>query len=602
VNLAALIDAQARICPEAPAILAPGRTALTFGQLGDRLGSAARTLRRAGVERGDRVAIALPNGPELAVAALATASVATCAPLSPGLRAEDSLRRLSDLRPRFLITNAGTNCAARDAAEALRIRCLDIAWEDAAPAGMFEFGPIATPVPASDTPPADADVVLVLYTTGSTARPKLVSLTQGSLCRSAANVASALRLGPDDRCLNVMPLFHIHGFVAALLASLCAGASVACAPGYVDGQFLAWIGALQPTWYTAVPTVHEAILAEVARDPVRRDAGRLRFVRSASAPLPMRVARELEAAFGVPVIEAYGMTEAAHQITSNPLPPGVRKPGSVGLPAGPEVAILSDGGRIVDRDASGEIVVRGANVTHGYVADDAANAAAFVDGWFRTGDLGRIDADGYVWLTGRLKELINRGGTKVSPREIDDALCGHPAVLRGVAFGVAHPTLGEDIAAAAILKPGARATEEEIRGYLIDRLAWVHVPSRVLIVDAIPSGETGKLRRADLPAIFADRLKSTGVLPQGEIEEFVATLFAEVLAVDGVGATDNFFMLGGDSLRGCQVIARLSAQKGVYLPLIALFRSPTVAEFAREISHAPVDVRDVKPVAPFPRQ
>ncbi|MEO8305001.1 MAG: non-ribosomal peptide synthetase [Betaproteobacteria bacterium] len=587
-----MIDAQARLRPQAPALLAPGRSASTYLQLADRMRDIGSTLRSIGVKRSDRVAVVLPNGPEMAVATLASAAFATCAPLGPNYRREDLLLRLADLQPKVLLVPADGGASSRAAGAELSIRCLDVRWDDATPAGLFEFGPVRSAAAAPEIPPADGDVALVLYTTGTTSRPKLVPLTHDNLCRSAVSVASTLGLGPHDRCLNVMPLFHIHGFVAAVLASLSAGGSVACTPGFAEGKFVMWVDALRPTWYTAVPAVHAAILAEIAHATFPDIKGRLRFVRSSSAPLPTRVARELETAFGAPVVEAYGMTEAAHQIASNPLPPRVRKPGSVGLPAGPEVAVLEESGRIVDRDGTGEIVIRGENVTRGYVADPAANASAFVDGWFRTGDLGRIDADGYVSLTGRLKEIINRGGEKVSPREIDEALSVHPAVLQGVAFGVAHPTLGEDIVAAVLVKSGMHATEEEIRRFLIDRLDWIKVPSRVLIVDDIPSGDTGKVRRIDLAARFADRLNSSDIEPRDEIEALVVALFAEVLGIDRVGAKDNFFMLGGDSLRAGQVLARLSAQTGTYLPPIALFRSPSAVEFALEIRIARIGRRD----------
>jgi acyl-CoA synthetase (AMP-forming)/AMP-acid ligase II len=583
-NLAEMIDATARIRPLAPALVAPGRPDLTYAQLGTFLRETVAAFHAMGVKRGDRVAVVLPNGPEMAVAVLVAATCATCAPLNPGLRTEDFRAQLGDLLPALLLLSATDVGPVRRIAEELAIRCVDVSWSETKPAGIFTTG--AQDRSASvRAPPADVDdIALVLFTTGTTSRPKLVPLTHRNLCSSAVNVAGTLALGPGDRCLNLMPMFHIHGLVAALLASLSAGASVACTPGLRDGNFVAWLDELRPTWYTAVPAIHEAVLAQIASDPTHAAAGRLRFVRSSSAPLPMHVARALEAALAAPVIEAYGMTEAAHQIASNPLPPRPRKPGTVGLPAGPEVAILVESGRIVDRDAAGEIVIRGDNVTSGYVADPEATRSAFVDGWFRTGDLGRIGVDGYIALTGRLKDVINRGGEKVSPREIDEALLEHPAVGRGVAFAVAHPTLGEDIAAAVVLRTGTHATEHEIRSFLFDRIAGFKIPSRVLIVDDIPLGDTGKIRRVDLAAHFADRLTSSRVDPRDEIESLVAALFADVLGVDRVGATDNFFVLGGDSLRGGQLLARLRARLGISLLPLALFNAPTVAEFAREIA------------------
>jgi acyl-CoA synthetase (AMP-forming)/AMP-acid ligase II/aryl carrier-like protein len=402
--------------------------------------------------------------------------------------------------------------------------------------------------------------------------------------RSARNVAHALALTPRDRCLNVMPLFHIHGIVGALLASLAAGGSVVCTPGLVAGQFLVWLAAFRPTWYTAVPTLHQAVLAELAAAPAGAARGILRLARSSSASLPPAVARDLESAIGAPVIEAYGMTEAAHQIASNPLPPRPRKPGSVGLPAGPEIAIMDTDGRILPPGRPGEIVIRGSNVMSGYRANAEANRTAFANGWFRTGDEGVLDADGYLSITGRLKEMINRGGEKIAPREVDEALLEHPAVGQAVAFAVAHPTLGEDVAAAVVLKPGARATGSELREHLFGRLVEQKIPSRVVVVDAIPKGPTGKVQRIGLAQRLTDQLGTERVAPRTEAERTVSEVFAEVLGVGEVCATDNFFALGGDSLRGGQVLARLRARLGVSLRPTQLFRSPTVEEFAREVA------------------
>jgi acyl carrier protein len=296
--------------------------------------------------------------------------------------------------------------------------------------------------------------------------------------------------------------------------------------------------------------------------------------------------RELEAALQAPVIEAYGMTEAAHQMASNPLPPGIRKPKSVGVAAGPEVAIMDDDGRLLSGGTTGEIVIRGNNVTPGYDHNPEANAKAFTAGWFRTGDQGHIDADGYLFLTGRLKEIINRGGEKVSPREVDEALLEHPAVGQAVAFAVPHGTLGEDVAAAVVLKAGAQATEAEIRGFLFGRLAEFKIPSQLVIVTAIPKGATGKIQRIGLEIKLADRLKPAFVAPRDAIESQVAAIFAEVLGAAEVGAVDNFFALGGDSLRGFQVLTRLRERLELDLSILDLFKAPTVSLLARRIEQA----------------
>ncbi|HEU5319679.1 MAG TPA: AMP-binding protein, partial [Methylomirabilota bacterium] len=345
-----------------------------------------------------------------------------------------------------------------------------------------------------------------------------VPLTHAGVCLSARTMCASCRLDADDRCLNVLPLHHSHGLMSALMSSLVAGASVVCTAGFEAGAFFDWVRELRPTWYTAVPTVHEAVLrAARSLDGSRRDVPRLRLVRSASSPMPPALAENLERLFDAPVIAAYGMTECASQIACNPLPPGVRKPGSVGVPTGCDVAVMGADGRLLARGTTGEIVVRGPSVTRGYDNDPEANRTAFVDGWLRTGDLGLVDADGYVFLTGRVKEIINRGGQSVIPREVDDALLEHPAVREAATFGVPHPTLGEDAAAAVVLREDAQVTERALRVFLSLRLADHKVPSQVLIVEALP-GPPGKIRRLGLAAELAARLRPPVEAPRDELE------------------------------------------------------------------------------------
>ncbi len=298
--------------------------------------------------------------------------------------------------------------------------------------------------------------------------------------------------------MNVMPLFHIHGLVAALLSSLAAGASVTCTPGFDGFKFFDWLEHVKPTWYTAVPTMHQMILSRASRYTDVIAASRLRFVRSSSASLPTVVLEEIDRVFGVPMIEAYGMTEASHQMASNPLPPGVRKPASVGPCTGIEMSIMTDDGSHLPASERGEVVIRGATVVEAYENNPEANAKAFTDGWFRTGDQGYLDEDGYLFLTGRLKEIINRGGEKVSPLEIDGVLLRHPAVVQAVAFAMPHDKLGEEVAAAVVLEDGSDVSERDIRAFASEHLADFKVPRKVVFVDEIPKGPTGKLQRIGL--------------------------------------------------------------------------------------------------------
>jgi acyl-CoA synthetase (AMP-forming)/AMP-acid ligase II len=342
------------------------------------------------------------------------------------------------------------------------------------------------------------DIALVLHTSGTTSRPKIVPLSQANVTASARHIAATLATVPSDVCLNIMPLFHIHGLIAAVLSTLGAGASVSCTPGFNALKFFGWLADVNPTWYTAVPTMHQAILSRASRNQEIIDKCRLRLIRSSSASLPPQVMAELEEVFKAPVIESYGMTEAAHQMASNPLPPRARKAGSVGIAAGPEVAIMSEDGDLLPQGEIGEIVIRGPNVTKGYENNPDANLKGFANGWFRTGDQGMIDADGYLSLTGRLKELINRGGEKISPLEVDAILMDHPAVGQCVAFAIPHDKLGEEVGAAIVLREGQSVTERELRDFAAVRLADFKVPKKIVFLDEIPKGATGKLQRIGL--------------------------------------------------------------------------------------------------------
>jgi acyl-CoA synthetase (AMP-forming)/AMP-acid ligase II len=502
-----VLDLLAAAVPTAPAILAPDRPPLDHAGLATLIERTVARLNRLGIGRNDRVAIVLPTGPEMAAAFLATAAGATAAPLNPAYRAEELEFYLGDLRAKALIVAEGDDGPAAMVARRCGARVLRLRILPGAAAGVFTLEPEAEADGAGSAargPAEPDDTALVLHTSGTTSRPKIVPLSQANLAASARHIISALALTPEDRCLSIMPLFHIHGLMAATLAALGAGGSL-FAPGPFNAlRFSAWLDEAKPSWYTAVPTMHQAILARVARNPDALARARLRLIRSSSASLPPAVLRELEGAFRCPVIESYGMTEAAHQMTSNPLPPGERRPGSVGLAAGPLVRVMDEAGAFLPPGSAGEVVISGPNVTAGYERNPEANAKAFVEAdgrrWFRTGDEGVIDAAGYLTLTGRLKEIINRGGEKVSPLEVDGVLSEHPAVAQVVCFALRHDKLGEEVAAAVVLRDGASLDEPALRAFAAERLADFKVPRRILFVPEIPKGATGKLQRIGLAA------------------------------------------------------------------------------------------------------
>jgi oxalate---CoA ligase len=495
----------ARGVGEASAIGAPGFSPLTYKALRTLVENTVRWLNGHGIGRNKRVALVLSNGPHAATAFVSVAAGATAAPLNPNYRAEEFEFYLTDLTANAVIVEEGTHSPVRDVAAKLKLPLIELRLQPGAPAGTFTFVTAApADVAATNTSAAAMaapdDIALVLHTSGTTSRPKLVPLTQRNISASAQNIRAALQLTPSDICLNIMPLFHIHGLIGGVLSSLSAGAQVTCTPGSQPVKFFAWLDEIRPTWYTAAPSLHRAILARAVRHPDSVARSRLRFIRSSSAALRKQLMAGLEKLFGVPVIQSYGMTEASHQVASNPLPPAARKPGSVGRAAGPEIAIMDEDGNLLPAESTGEVVIRGANVTTGYEANPAANAASFINGWFRTGDQGWLDADGYLWLSGRLKELINRGGEKISPLEVEAVLMDHPGVQQVVVFAMPDEAHGEEVAAAVVLREGRTVTDRELRHFVASHLADFKVPRKILFVDQIPGGATGKLQRVGLAA------------------------------------------------------------------------------------------------------
>jgi acyl-CoA synthetase (AMP-forming)/AMP-acid ligase II len=486
----------------ATAIHAPGGAPLSYKSLRALVTRTIETLNQLGIGRGDRVAIVLPNGPEMATAFVAIAAGCASCPLNPAYRADEFEFYLSDLKAKALVIERGSTSASIEVAKKLGVRLIELVPGNEG-SGSFALHALdgGTGAAATNGGPAQPDdVALILHTSGTTSRPKIVPLSQSNVCASAYNIVQTLKLTPTDRALNIMPLFHIHGLIAGTLAPLAAGSTIFCTPGFNALKFFQWMAECKPTWYTAVPTMHQTILARAAQNKETIAANPLRFLRSSSSSIPPQVIAELEVAFNAPLIESYGMTEASHQMASNPLPPAVRKPGTVGVAAGPEIAIMDESGAILPRGATGEIVIRGPNVTLGYENNPKANGEAFTNGWFRTGDQGMMDADGYLSITGRLKEIINRGGEKISPREVDEVLMDHPAVAQVVTFAIPHDKLGEDVGAVVVLKEGKQATERELRDFVQSKLADFKVPRKILFMDEIPKGATGKLQRIGLAA------------------------------------------------------------------------------------------------------
>ena len=343
---------------------------------------------------------------------------------------------------------------------------------------------------------------MVLHTSGTTSRPKIVPLSNLNIFTSAVNISKSLKLTADDHCLNIMPLFHIHGLIAVLSASAKVGASVCASNGFNALKFLDLAETQNITWYSGVPTMHQAILLRAQKNSDKAKKLNLRFIRSSSASLPPAIFEQLNDIFQTPVIEAYGMTEATHQMTSNPLPPAIQNPCLVGMPAGSEICIMNDKNEKLSQGEIGEICIKGDNVTNGYENNPEANKQSFINDWFRTGDEGFFDEDGYLKISGILKEIINKGGEKISPLEVDNILMDFPPIDQALCFGYKDKMLGEDIAVAIKLKENKSCTEDDIKSYANEKLAKFKIPKKIFIVEDIPKGATGKLQRIGLAKKF----------------------------------------------------------------------------------------------------
>jgi acyl-CoA synthetase (AMP-forming)/AMP-acid ligase II len=538
-----------------------------------------------GIGRHDRIAVVIPNGPEMAVAILAAAASAVCAPMNPAYEVAELDRYFAALGPGALITQAGIDSPARRVAMSHGVRVIELSAVSDAEAGLFTLAGDRQDSPAHELVSPE-HVAVLLLTSGTTAKPKIVPQTHANICASAYSSAAAWALTEADRCINMLPLFHGHGLHNTLMASLAAGASVVCTPGWDIDRFFLWLREFHPTWYSAVSAIHQAILGDARNNRRRLAECGLRFVRSGSAPLPAAVLMQLEATFEAPVIEYYAMTETSSTpIACNPLPPGRRKVGSAGVPVSLDVAIMDEGGALLTDGQRGEIVVRGAGVMPGYYRDPMSSKAAFAGDWFKTGDMGYFDEDGYLFLTGRVREVINRGGEKIAPQEVDEVLLQHPAVAEAVTFAVPHRTLGQDVASAVVLRANASATPREIRRFAIGRVADFKIPRQVLILDKIPKGPTGKFQRIGLAAklgvVAAHSRRQAFVRARTPLEKLLCERWAEILEIKRIGIDDDFFASGGDSLLAIRVLAHIYELAGVEFNISKLFEAPTVSEVAR---------------------
>jgi len=566
-----------------------GRNPLTYGELSRQVENTVAILNDMGYGKGNRIAVMLQNGPEMATAFLSVVAGFTCAPLNPLYREKELEFYLSDMRASAIIVPSDAEPYVRAVARSLCIQVITLNPAGSL-AGSFSIsGEKQERIHETGFAGPD-DIALVLHTSGTTSRPKLVPVTQSSIVASAGYMAEPLELTENDKCLSVMPLFHIHGLIGAVITSLVSGGSVVCTPGFNAESIMKWLREYRPTWYTSVPTIHQYVLEQAVLHKDYARVSSLRLIRSSSASLPPTVKEGLEDVFGVPVVEAYGMTEASHQISTNPLPPRLRKTGSVGMATGLELAILDSKGNILPPNITGEIALKGSRLFKGYENNPEANMKAFINGWFLTGDLGHIDEDGYLFIDGRIKEMINRGGEKISPREIEEAMLLCPGVAEAIAFSIPDPVLGEKVGAAVVLKDSQRVNATDLKKHVSGRLAYFKVPARLWIVDVIPKGPTGKIQRIGM----FDRLKymaaaddnQTGkefAPPMTSTEKILGGIWADVLQKNMIGRHDSFFDLGGDSLLATMAVSRIGQAFALKISIASVMDYDTIARLGEFI-------------------
>ena len=480
------------------ALTSESNSKLSYENLKSFTDNIARQLAGNEISNKDRAAIVLPNGPFMASSFLAISSYMSAAPLNPAYKADEYEFYLKDLSPKIVIVEPNSKNNVIEVAKKLKIPVCEIKIQKDSPPGLFDLFDKTSQYSL----PEENDEALVLHTSGTTSKPKIVPLTNKNIFSSAINISKSLELSEIDHCLNIMPLFHIHGLIAIIAASMKVGASVCASNGFNAIKFLEIAKSEKITWYSGVPTMHQAILLRAEKKLELAKNLKLKFIRSSSASLPPAVFEKLNNVFKCPVIEAYGMTEATHQMTSNPLPPKIQKPGFVGIPAGPDVCIMDDADKILNQGETGEVCIKGNNVTLGYDNNPEANKKSFSNGWFRTGDQGYFDQDGFLKISGRLKEIINKGGEKISPLEVDNILMDHPLIEQAVCFGYEDKMLGEEIAAAIIVKEGQNCSEMDVKNYAEEKLAKFKIPKKIFFVNEIPKGATGKLQRNVLAKNF----------------------------------------------------------------------------------------------------
>ena len=576
--------------PDHPAIESPGYQPLTYRDLKKQVLYGITSLNARGFCRNDRIAVIMPGGPATAVVSLTVMAGFTSAPLNPEFREQEFETFLPKLKIKAIIVEKNAETAARTVAKSLSIPIIEI-LASADTAGRFTFEAVASSDPREAVFSSPSDTALLMQTSGTTSLPKIVPLSQQQLCAAVQVYASLFGQGNKDRSLHIVPYYHLLGIIGTFLTPLAQGGTVICTKKFVASDFIPLLRTYRPTYYIAGPAHHQAILGELRKVPPGELKGNsLRLVRSTSAALPVAVLRDLESLLGVPMVESYAMTESPFITVNVPY-----REGSVGIPTNISLIIADENGNSLKPYETGEIAIRGDGVFSGYVDAPGENASAFLNGWFRTGDMGYLDDDGYLYISGRRKELINKGGEKISPAEIDAVLSGHPLVAQAMAFRINDPALGEDIAAMVVARE--HVSESDLRSYLLDHLVPYKVPKKIFLVDAVPRGPTGKLLRYagterynQEPAI--DREKTghppgPGRCDLNSNQELVSRIWKDILDIESLSPDDDFFRCGGNSLTAIELLIRIQRMFHINFPADTIYRYPTLRDQARLISAKP---------------
>jgi len=593
-TIGAQIRYHAETQPDHPAVVSSGLAPLSYRELQYQISAVRASLREAGFGRSARIAVAIPNGPQAALAIVAVSCSAVSVPLNPGQTFHEMERCLTALRPDAVLFMKDSESAPRRAAEAKGVTVIEIAQAQDGALGINIIEPPArNAAPDEPDEPEPEAPAFIFQTSGTSAEPKLIPFSQRNMLAAAARLRAWFHLTPQDRCLSVSPLFYSHGLKVTIFTPLLTGGTVAFPPDASKFDYSEWFENLKPTWFSAGPTLHRLILDQTKSRPNLNAGHSLRFILSGGAPLPRDVLEGLQHALDVPVVEHYGSSEAA-QIAANLPPPGRSKPGTCGIPWPGTVIIVGEDGRQLPPGQQGEVLVGGPTLVSGYLDAPELNRACFLNGWFKSGDIGSIDEDGFLTLHGRKNDLINRGGEKISPVEIDDVLLRHPAIAEAAAFSVPHARLGEDVAAAIVLRPGMTVTQVELRRYLRDHVASFKVPRRIVIRDQLPKGATGKVLRRrltdsfqDTPAAANQIAASHAVEDQSVNRQLVMQLTAlweRLLEIAPISLDDDFFEKGGDSLLAMEMLAELEVITGETVPASVLLDTSTIRQLAHKLS------------------